>query len=306
MPRPTPFVPKEPIEKLPLAVRKDVRDNYESQKADLEKQISDLLGVEFKVNLNPNQIWAYNPEGSNESPGGTLKRYVTGFAYCLKNYLEKYGEDGKNDFNGAVTAHEFSVTVNTLGDKAPTISCEIKDGVFYVLFHHQKLGYSTDYIGDALLAAIEAVPREGLSTKAKYSIDQYYDSTIDELQEKIGKLLGMPDVELEPSFEANFKALKAAKKDDNSWEEGFGRASLNYFEGFKSQLEYQGFKDDDMLQEGLAEQFTTKKVVLQVVDKISKKYHEVAIEEGTLYLRTIPDKWWVNAAEMGQGLVDLL
>ncbi|THU90584.1 hypothetical protein K435DRAFT_968605 [Dendrothele bispora CBS 962.96] len=306
MPRPTPFVPKAPIEKLPLAVRKAIRDSYESEKEGFEKQISDRLGVEFKVNLNPNEIWAYSTETTDNTAGEILKRYVSGFAYCLRNFIEKYGEEGKNDFNGVVTAHELSVAVNPLGDKAPVIDCEIRDGVFFILFNHKNLGSSTDYISDALLAALDAAPREGLSTKAKYSVDQDYDSTIDEVQEAIGKLLAMPDVELEPSFEANFKALKAYKKDD-TWQEGFGRASFDYYEGFRNQLGYQGFKDDEMLQEGLAEQFTTKKIVLQVVDKTTAMYNEVAIEEGTVYIRTVtPEYWWYNTAETGKELVNLL
>lgn len=89
MAKATPFVPKAPLEKLPLAARKDsmlnfivvrlytdcfytVRDNYESKKEEYEIQISELLGTPFVLNINANEVWAYNPLDSGSSPGGTF------------------------------------------------------------------------------------------------------------------------------------------------------------------------------------------------------------------------------------------
>ncbi|KAK7046134.1 hypothetical protein VNI00_007137 [Paramarasmius palmivorus] len=295
------FAPKEPIAKLPLATRKDLRDNYEAKRADLEKQISELLGVDFKANLDPNEIWAYNTDESN-SIGGMFYRYVDGFLSCLKQYIERFGDDGKDHFNAAVTQSELQVHVNRLGDKAPTIDCQITDGVFSILFHQEKLGYSQGYIFNELLKAVEAVPREGLSVWAKNSIQEYYEEQIDDLCDKIADVLNMPDIVVEPSFEENYKALKAAKEDD-SWEEQFGRATYAYIEGLHSQLVSQGFKGDDMLQEGIAEVMTAQKIVFLVVPK---KYNDLVLEDGVLDLRTIPAKWWVDVASSGSGLVDLL
>ncbi|THU90582.1 hypothetical protein K435DRAFT_781165 [Dendrothele bispora CBS 962.96] len=305
MPKPAPFTPKPAIEKLPLAVRKDVRDNFENEKEDLEKQVNDLLGNEYKFKFNPNEIWAYNESSGSTNCGSIMKNYATGFIYCLKYYVEKYGDEGKDHFNGAVSQSEISVGVNTLGDKAPTISCEVRDGVFWILFHPTSLGYNCDYIGDAMLAAIEAAPCEGLSLRAKHSVDEDYESKIDELQEELGKLIGMPDVTLDPNWDENFKALKEGVKDEG-WQTSFGRAVFDYFEGFKSQLGYQGFKDDEMLQEGLADVFSSKKIVLRVLPKIKKSYNEAVIEDGTVYLQTTPSNWWVNVSQTGEGFIDLL
>ncbi|KAL0568175.1 hypothetical protein V5O48_013812 [Marasmius crinis-equi] len=300
----TVFVPKEPIEKLPLAVRKDVRDNYEAKKVELEQEISKVLGVAFKANLNTNEIWAYNTD-DRASAGGVLFRYVDGFLTCLKEYLNTYGDDGKDHFNNAVSKSELQVHVNPLGDKAPTIDCTVNEGVFVVLFHHQKLGYNQSHIREELLKAVENAPREGLSVRAKQSIKDKYDECIDELRDDIAEMLAMPELIIEPSFEENYKALKAAKTED-SWEETFGRGTYAYFEGLKDQLARQGFKGDEMLQEGVAEMATEKKIVFQVVSKTAKEYNEIVLDGGVIYLRTTPAKWWVNVAGAGEGLVDML
>jgi len=215
---------------------------------------------------------------------GFLSSYATGFIYCLKYFIEKYGDEGKDHFNGAVSQSEISVGVNTLGDKAPTITCEVRDGVFWILFNHTSLGYNCDYIGDALLAAIEAAPREGLSLRAKHSVDEDYESKIDDLREELGKMIAIPDLVLDPNWEENFKELKAAVSDEG-WQRNFGRTIYDYFDNFKSQLGYQGFKDDDMLQEGLAEVFESKKIVVRVVPKTKKSYNEAVIEDGVIYLQ---------------------
>ncbi|KAF5367951.1 hypothetical protein D9758_004511 [Tetrapyrgos nigripes] len=305
MPKPAPFTPKPAIEKLPLAVRKDIRDNFESEKEDLQKQVNDLLGNECKFNFNANEIWAYNADSNSTNCGGTLKNYATGFIYCLKSFINKYGDEGKDHFNGAVTQCEISVGVNPLGDKAPTINCEVKDGVFWILFNHTSLGYNCDYIGDYMLSAIENAPRDGLSLRAKHSIDEDYDSKIDDLKEELGGMIGVPDVVLDPNWDENFKALKA-KSSSNDWEQNLGRTIYSYFEGFKDQLKYQGFKDDEMLQEGLAEVFESKKIVVRVVPKTKKTYNEAIIEDGVIYLQTTPEQWWVNTSQIGEKFIDLL
>ncbi|ESK83380.1 hypothetical protein Moror_15647 [Moniliophthora roreri MCA 2997] len=300
------FAPKEPIEKLPLAVRKDLRDNYEAKKAELEGKIAELLGIDsFKANLNANEIWAYNTD-ARQSIGGMFYRYVDGFLSCLKRYIDNFDDDGRVHFNEAVSQSELQIHVNPLGDKAPTIDCDIKDGIFNILFHHENLGYNQDYIYSELLKAVERAPREGLSIRAKKSVQEEYEENIDDLRDKIAETLAMPNLVIEPSFEENFKALKTAKGDNSSWEESFGRATLGYINGLKSQLERQGFKGDEMLQEGLAEVMTAQKIVFLVVPEIKKRYHEVILEDGVLYLRTIPNEWWVNVDEAGSGLVDML
>lgn len=78
-----------------------------------------------------------------------------------------------------------------------------------------------------MLKAIEDVPREGFSILAKTSIENDYNAEIEELTAKIGSILAMPDVTLDPNFEENYAALKI--KSDTSWYNSFGRVTFEYF-----------------------------------------------------------------------------
>lgn len=111
--------------------------------------------------------------------------------------------------------------------QADTISADVKDGVFRILFHHQKLGYNQNSQEDALLNAIEAAPREGFCLVTKVSIENDYNSEIEEVTAEIASILAMPDVVLDPNFEENYAAL--LPKEDKSWQEKFGKVLLQYF-----------------------------------------------------------------------------
>ncbi|KAG6864214.1 hypothetical protein C0991_011524 [Blastosporella zonata] len=233
--------------------------------------------------------------------------YVEGFVDALKWYVEKYGDEGKTHFNEAVTQSELSVNVNELGDKATTINADVKDGVFRILFHHTKLGYNQGDLREYLLQAVESVPRAGFSIIAKSSIEKHYNEEIEELTATIAEYLALPDVILDPNFEANYEALSAAKA-DKDWHDRFGKATFDYFnDGLKYQLERQGFKGDDMLQEGLAELLPSKTFQVRVVKKTKNNATiETILENGTVYIQMTPEKWWYNASDAGAGLVDLL
>ncbi|KAF8888561.1 hypothetical protein BD779DRAFT_1440000 [Infundibulicybe gibba] len=312
MPKAPAFIPTPALEKLPLAVRRDIRDNFEAGKTDLETQISALLGTPFKININPNEIWAYKSENSSTPAGSILTGYAEGFLSALTSYLDTYGDDGKTHFNDAVTQSELAVAVNPLGDEGETISATVKDGVFVILFHHTRLGYSMGSLGDYLLAAIEAVLRPGFSLVAKHSIDEDYNAEIDELTQEIGNILNMPDVVLDPNFEENYAALAKAKKDDASWQEAFGKAIFTYFRsvndmvaskihdtlppystGLRDQLTNQGFEGDEMMQEGFAEVVTSKTFRVRVVKATANdfKMNETILEDGVIYLQVRVTRW---------------
>ncbi|KAJ7510462.1 hypothetical protein B0H11DRAFT_1701524 [Mycena galericulata] len=232
------FTPKPPVEKLPLATRKDIRDKYDANKAELESEISKLLGVSFTLAINPNEVVAYVKEDSRVSIGGTFTGYVNGFISALKNYLSKYGDDGKAAFNAAVSAAQLSVNVDVKGDDAPTISADVKDGVYRILFNHDRVGYNVTSQNDWVLPAIEAASTGGFSLAAKNSIEHEYTDKIDDLQKEIGQITGIEDVVLDPNFEENYQALSALP--DSKWQSNFGKVPFAYFAGLKYQLESQG------------------------------------------------------------------
>jgi hypothetical protein len=50
-----------------------VRDSWEAKKEGLAKKISEHLGVEWTIDINPNQIYAYAKDGyAKESPGAMI------------------------------------------------------------------------------------------------------------------------------------------------------------------------------------------------------------------------------------------
>lgn len=64
-----------PVEKLPLAVRKNIRDDWENNRADFEKQISEVLGTSWTIDIQPNAIYAYAKESyAKDSLGSLLKK----------------------------------------------------------------------------------------------------------------------------------------------------------------------------------------------------------------------------------------
>ncbi|KAJ7594065.1 hypothetical protein C8J56DRAFT_1121187 [Mycena floridula] len=266
MPKAPAFVPKPALEKLPLAVRKDLRDNFE---ADKKNQIVCWLCL----------LRVY------------LTRYTKGFIDALKHLNTKFGEKGKALFNRACTQSELTVTVNTLGVKAPYVLAEFLDGVFRILFKNDYLGSNASSLYDCILPAIDNVPTEAFSLRAEHSIDKHFHVEIDELKEKLVDILAMPNLVLDPNFEEVYQALLVGKKEEKDWRNSFGL----------------GFKGDDMLQEGLVEVASTSTFKVRVVPKLVKRYcNEVVIEDGIVYLQTTVDKWSYNISSMGEGLIDLL
>jgi hypothetical protein len=55
-----------------------VRDEWENKKAEIEKELSDVLGPPWTVEVNPNQIFAYAGDGyAKESLGSCIAAYVS-------------------------------------------------------------------------------------------------------------------------------------------------------------------------------------------------------------------------------------
>lgn len=59
-----------------------VRDEWDNNKAEIEKELSDVLTVPWTVDINPNQIYAYAIDGyGKESLGSCIAAWVS----CLWN-----------------------------------------------------------------------------------------------------------------------------------------------------------------------------------------------------------------------------
>ncbi|KAF5139074.1 hypothetical protein E5D57_002863 [Metarhizium anisopliae] len=313
-----------PVDKLPLAIRKDVRDNYESKKDELAKKISDVLGAEWTVDINPNQIYAYAKDGyAKESPGAmiaardrTLRtnegtRYVEGVEWQLKDFVSKYGDAGKTEINTLVPAHVLTMDLDVDG-KFTYCGCEVSEsGGLVILFGPDALGTNIDSAAseENLTKALNAASAPGLpmSYVARRSVRDEYDAQIVPIQARINEQLGR-EITLRPGFEEAFEKLKAAADADDHWEVNLGMYVREYFDALASWLEYNKAKDDEMVREGVNEAAERGEVLFRVVDDgvVKSGYNETVVEGGALYLQTVPGNFGTNIGQVADTLMDQL
>ncbi|KAK9442302.1 hypothetical protein VB005_03361 [Metarhizium brunneum] len=301
-----------PVDKLPLAIRKDVRDNYESKKDELAKKISDVVGAEWTVDINPNQIYAYAKDGyAKESPGAMIAAYVEGVEWQLKDFVSKYGDAGKTEINTLVPAHVLTMDLDVDG-KFTYCGCEVSEsGGLVILFGPDALGTNIDSAAseENLTKALNAASAPGLpmSYVARRSIRDEYDAQIVPIQARINEQLGR-EITLRPGFEEAFEKLKAAADADDHWEVNLGMYVREYFDALASWLEYNKAKDDEMVREGVNEAAERGEVLFRVVDDgvVKSGYNETVVEGGALYLQTVPGNFGTNIGQVADTLMDQL
>ncbi|KAK6851052.1 hypothetical protein PG990_008055 [Apiospora arundinis] len=307
-----------PVEKLPLALRKNVRDEFDNKKPEIEKELSDILTVPWTVEVNPNQVFAYAKDGyAKESLGSCIAAYFKGVIWQLKSYESTYGEDGLKELNEICHAHVLTMDV----DEAKRFTYGGVDvderGALRVLFAPDNLGCNIDYCAerDTLLKALNNAPpakEGGISFAARTGIRQDYDPKIEVIRAKIAEYLAWPEIKLDPNWEQVFAALKAesqVKKTElrEDWQAYMGYMAISYFEGLQGQIQYQKFEDDDMLQEGFRDVVTSGVIKFRVVEKLKEdSYGECEIEDGVLYLQCTAKTWGTNTSYTAQKLVDKL
>jgi hypothetical protein len=128
---------------------------------------------------------------------------------------------------------------------------------------------------------------KALNIVARNAIREDYDPKIEDLRAAIAALVGMPDLKLNGNFEHNAEELaKLGEKAEYQWDKKIGQTTLSYFEGVQQAIETQGFKGDDMLQEGFQEGISNGEICLRIVHKLKKgTYNEIVIEDGVLYVQ---------------------
>jgi hypothetical protein len=173
--------------------------------------------------------------------------------------------------------------------------CDVVDGKLRILFHPKYLGTNISdalvYLPDALNKAEQPAGKDGkppvMGVLARLGISKDYAPQIGAVEEKINKML-KTTIKLNPMWDENFAALKAGKDVRDDWEKEFGNMVFLYFQGAATQMEYQKFGEDDMLQEGLLEAIEKHEIAFRVVDKLVQNhssYNECLIEDGVLYIR---------------------
>ncbi|KAK1724777.1 uncharacterized protein BDZ83DRAFT_577858 [Colletotrichum acutatum] len=313
-----------PAEKLPLALRKNIRDDWENKKEDLQKQLSDVLGAEWTLkDINPNALYPYAQDGyAKESLGSCIEQYVSEAIYNLKSFAERYGEDGKSELNSICHARSLAIDLDDRpkGERVSYCGVLVKEGgVLAIVFSEGNLGtnISSAVETQGLLAALNAAPAAPgsvavMSFAARNAVRQDYDPQIEETRMSLADMLERPDIALCPNFETNFEKMKAAAATKGSevrsdWEANFGLFTRMYFEGLRSQMRYQKFDDDDMLREGFNEAAEKGQIHFRIVDKMAyATYGEVVLEDGLICLQTQAHNFGTNVDYAAEKLLDQL
>ncbi|ORY06774.1 hypothetical protein BCR34DRAFT_632056 [Clohesyomyces aquaticus] len=284
-----------PVEKLPLAVCKNVRDGFESKRADLEKELSDLLGVAWIIEVNPNAIWVY-----------------FGALWKLKYFLNDngHGREGKDEINTLCPNHVLTMEMDEEG-KVRYCGCDVRDRYLRILFQDTCLGSNIDYALTDLEDALSAVSPAGyLSYSVCHSIKQDWDKDFSELKAKIAKQLANAIV-LDPNWEQVHAALEAepcVKEDREGWEKRFGSFVKSCFEALAYTLAYNEFETDNLLREGFEEAVSKNEIRFRIVKELTggAYYNQTVIEDGVLYLQTVPQSWGVNVDQVASKIADVL
>ncbi|CAK7229443.1 hypothetical protein SBRCBS47491_007247 [Sporothrix bragantina] len=311
-----------PAEKLPLALRKNVRDKWEDKKADFEKRISDALGTAWTIDINPLVLFPYGETSyAKENLGMLIQSYANSASAQLSGFAKQYSADGLGDLNAAASEHVITMDVDDSATPVKYCGCTIRDGKLVILFNPKQLGTADSEAvtpANVLKALNEAPKAEGaapeLSFSAKTSVRQKYEPKIGAVQAKIGQQLGKPAeaITLVPNFEAFFAALQAesqrpGNKLNKKWEDQLGPFALQYFESVLNQLSAKKFATDDMLQEGFNEAVDKSTFELRLVDKLKyAKYCEVVVEDGKLYIQTTLEQYGIAIVDAATKIVDQL
>jgi hypothetical protein len=316
----TPSVP--PVEKLPLAARKNIRDEFDSKIAEYTKTVSELLKVPYKLEVNFNQFYAHGAASEDSSswvkssPGSAAASYFESFIYYLKTFTDN-GEytDAIEAFNDLVT--EKRVAIEAGGEDISYSDCSVKDGTFEINYDPKRPGTNCDYacreMPKRFDEALFARSPDTLPMIAKRSIREDYDSAKASILKSTKEELLGADITFVADYDAIWKTIVAGKKVDKSLVPqdkagNFGGAIKGYFEGFVWQLK-NNFKQDDMMVEGFTEAVTTSQVRLEVAPQgtaLKDTYSEIQIVDGVFVLRTVPSYFGTNVDYVARGIVDLL
>lgn len=117
---------------MPLLARKDVRDNWENKKADHEQKLSETLGVPWSFTFDPKLIYANcDAEDWANRIGTAVEEYFSDFNSNVKQWVEKYGDDSREELNNICSDHvvEFhpqrQPSLPTAASKSSIVACAL-------------------------------------------------------------------------------------------------------------------------------------------------------------------------------------
>jgi len=305
---------KAPAEKLSLVLRKNIRDDWDGKKGELEIKLEELLGVPWKFDINPNAIWPYVKKPGDfgsDNIGTLIYAYASAIVNNIKRFLDKHGDEGKTEINSVAPAHVITMLAHA---NVRYCDVEILDGNLRMRFDPESLGSNIDNVGEYLERALNNAPQPAdaspLSYASRNSIKNGWDGEIGPILQRAKDLLQNEKLVFEPGFvEISEQLKKAGKNARQDWEGDLGNFARYYFQGLVDTLKREKFGEDDLLREGLEEAAPKGVVKLRIVDKLETKqssYNEIVIDDGALVIQTTLKEWGVNIERAADKLVDIL
>jgi hypothetical protein len=207
----------------------------------------------------------------------------------VKRFVNMFGEDGKSELNTVCSKHQLvfapqDTTKYTYGGLV------VKDSALNLVFADNNLGTNVSDVSVEIAKALKDAPAapgaSAFNIDARNSVRDKYDPNVEEVRSSIAGLVNMPNLKLNSNFEHNASMLAKSADQNPSWDTQIGSATLSYFSGVENHLKRQGFKGDEMLQEGFQEAVEKGEICFRIVDKLTKgSYNEVIIEDGVLYVQ---------------------
>lgn len=233
----------------------------------------------------------------------------------LKQFVSNSGDIARDALNRVAHKHVITMTVD---EDCQYSYCgpEIHDGRLVIAIKAGALWTNVDdsVAPDAMMKAIDQAESSSssapvLSTVAQSGIANDFQPQIDEIQNTIRDILQIPDLKLNPNFEALATALSASSDATEDWQQRMGLLAREYFDAIPSNLRSEKFDSDDMLREAFAEVVTKNEIALRIVDELTtgrSTYAEGIVEDGVLYLQFTPARFGTNVGDASMSLVDVI
>jgi hypothetical protein len=207
----------------------------------------------------------------------------------LKRFINMFGEDGKSELNTVCSKHQLVFAPQDT-TKYSYGGLVVKHGALNLVFAENNLGTNVSDVSVEIAKALKDAPAapgaSAFNIDARNSVRDKYDPNVEEVRSSIAELVNMPSLKLNPNFEHNASMLAKSADQNPTWDKQIGAATLAYFSSVENHLKRQGFKGDDMLQEGFQEGVEKGEICFRIVDKLTKGgYNEVIIEDGVLYVQ---------------------
>lgn len=181
-----------------------------------------MLGQPWTITADANLIYANVADKDYASRLGTvISWYMEPFIKNTKKFLEKYGDDGKEELNTIVSSHSIAFGPQD-STKFSYGGLVIENDVLRIVYNAPKSFASN--VDEVTAGLAEALKKASLASGsgsaydivARNGVKEKYDPNIEDVRKKIETLTGATGIVLNPNFEKNAEALSKDSKVSHS------------------------------------------------------------------------------------------